>query len=59
MIRVEGSIICYIQCVGRFTVLAGKFGGEFDLAVWRFSEDTAKLNSANVNSIFGRCGLLR
>ena len=28
--------------------IAGKFGGEFNLADWRICERTAKLNSANI-----------
>ncbi len=30
--------------------IAGKFGGELNLAVWRIDQPTAKLKSANIKS---------
>ena len=30
--------------------IAGKFGGELNLAVWRISQPAAKLKSANIKS---------
>ena len=43
------TMSCLIDCLyGTQYRMAGKFGGEFNLADWRICERSTKLNSANI-----------